>query len=90
MRRLNWKRESVDRLFRLNHTTRLEQFDVAFSAPGRQVEISSSKQAAFGDIDPSLGMPRLSCMLSHMQGDPPTSCEPHRGVEGHRLLLTED
>jgi antitoxin HicB len=27
MRRLNWKRESVDRLFRLNHATRLEQFD---------------------------------------------------------------
>jgi addiction module HigA family antidote len=32
MRRLNWKRESVDRLFRLNHATRLEQFDAAFRA----------------------------------------------------------
>ena len=40
MRRLNWKRESVDRLFRLNHATRLEQFDAAFRALGRQVEIS--------------------------------------------------
>ena len=40
MRRLNWKRESVDRLFRLNHATRLEQFDAAFRALGRRVEIS--------------------------------------------------
>jgi antitoxin HicB len=39
-RRLNWKRESVDRLFRLNHATRLDQFDAAFRALGRQVEIS--------------------------------------------------
>ena len=38
-RRLSWKRESVDRLFRLNHATRLEQFDAAFRALGRQVEI---------------------------------------------------
>jgi antitoxin HicB len=42
MRRLNWKRESVDRLFRLDHATRLEQFDAAFRALGRQVEISIS------------------------------------------------
>ena len=40
MRRLNWKRESVDRLFRLNHATRLEQFDAAFRALGRQVELA--------------------------------------------------
>lgn len=40
MRRLNWKRESVDRLFRLDHATRIEQFDAAFRALGRQVEIS--------------------------------------------------
>ena len=40
MRRLNWKRESVDRLFRLNHATRLEQFDAAFRALGHRVEIS--------------------------------------------------
>jgi hypothetical protein len=37
---LDWKRESVDRLFRLNHATRLEQFDAAFRALGRRVEIS--------------------------------------------------
>ena len=40
MRRLNWKRESVDRLFRLDHATRLQQFDAAFRALGHQVEIS--------------------------------------------------
>jgi hypothetical protein len=40
MRRLNWKRESVDRLFRLNHATRLEQFDAAFRALGHRVGIS--------------------------------------------------
>ena len=40
MRRLNWKRESVDRLFRLDHATRLEQFDAAFRALGHQIEIS--------------------------------------------------
>jgi antitoxin HicB len=39
-RRLNWKRELVDRLFRLNHATRLEQFDAAFRALGHRVEIS--------------------------------------------------
>jgi antitoxin HicB len=40
MRRLNWKCEAVDRLFRLNHATRLEQFDAAFRAHGHRVEIS--------------------------------------------------
>jgi antitoxin HicB len=40
MRRLNWNRESVDRLFRLDHATRLEQFDAAFRVLGHQVEIS--------------------------------------------------
>ena len=40
MRRLGWKRESVDRLFRIGHATRLEQYDAAFRALGREVEIS--------------------------------------------------
>jgi antitoxin HicB len=40
-RRLSWKsRESVDRLFRIGHATRLEQFDAAFAALGRKVSIS--------------------------------------------------
>jgi antitoxin HicB len=39
-RRLNWKREQVDRLFRLSHATRLDQFDAAFGALGREVRIS--------------------------------------------------
>jgi antitoxin HicB len=38
-RRLDWKRESVDRLFRLHHRSRLEQLEAAFSALGRTVEV---------------------------------------------------
>jgi antitoxin HicB len=38
-RRLSWNRESVDRLFRLDHRSRLEQIEAAFSALGRKVDI---------------------------------------------------
>jgi antitoxin HicB len=39
-RRLAWNRESVDRLFRLDHRSRLEQIEAAFAALGRKVDIS--------------------------------------------------
>jgi antitoxin HicB len=39
-RRLKWNRESVDRLFRLDHRSRLEQIEAAFAALGQQVDIS--------------------------------------------------
>jgi antitoxin HicB len=39
-RRLHWRREQVDRLFRLGHATRLDQFDAAFRALGREVRLS--------------------------------------------------
>jgi len=39
-RRLHWRREQVDRLFRLGHATRLDQFDAAFRALGRDVRVS--------------------------------------------------
>jgi antitoxin HicB len=39
-RRLGWKRESVDRLFRLDHASRLEQIEAAFGALGRTVSVS--------------------------------------------------
>lgn len=39
-RRLRWNRESVDRLFRLDHRSRLEQIEAAFAALGRKVDIS--------------------------------------------------
>ncbi|MGB6537702.1 MAG: type II toxin-antitoxin system HicB family antitoxin [Xanthobacteraceae bacterium] len=39
-RRLDWKRESVDRLFRLDHASRLEQIEAALAALGRSVSIS--------------------------------------------------
>ena len=44
-RRLKWKRESVDRLFRLDHLSRLEQIEAAFAALGREVDIEI-RQAA--------------------------------------------
>jgi antitoxin HicB len=40
MRRLGWNRESVDRLFRLDHSSRLDQIEAAFRALGRSVNIS--------------------------------------------------
>jgi antitoxin HicB len=40
MRRLGWNRESVDRLFRLDHASRLDQIEAAFRALGRAVEIT--------------------------------------------------
>ena len=36
-RRLGWNRESVDRLFRLDHGSKLEQLEAAFRALGRQM-----------------------------------------------------
>lgn len=39
-RRLEWNRESVDRLFRLDHGSRLEQLEAAFSAIGLTVKLS--------------------------------------------------
>jgi antitoxin HicB len=39
-RRLGWKRESVDRLFRLEHASRLEQLEAAFAALGQAVSVS--------------------------------------------------
>jgi antitoxin HicB len=39
MRRLSWKRESVDRLFRLDHASRLDQIEAAFRALGRRIDV---------------------------------------------------
>jgi antitoxin HicB len=44
MRRLGWKRESVDRLFRLDHATRIDQYDAAFRALGREIEFAVHPQ----------------------------------------------
>jgi antitoxin HicB len=38
-RRLGWNRESVDRLFRLDHASRLDQLERAFQALGRTVDV---------------------------------------------------
>ncbi|MCK2057201.1 type II toxin-antitoxin system HicB family antitoxin [Methylobacterium sp. 37f] len=42
-RRLNWKRESVDRLFRLDHRSRLDQIEAAFNAIGEEVSVGHRK-----------------------------------------------
>jgi antitoxin HicB len=39
MRRLGWNRESVDRLFRLDHASRLDQIEAAFKALGKSVAL---------------------------------------------------
>lgn len=39
-RRLHWHREQVDRLFRLDHASRLDQVDAAFVALHRDVDVS--------------------------------------------------
>ncbi|WP_158808854.1 type II toxin-antitoxin system HicB family antitoxin [Beijerinckia sp. L45] len=38
-RRLGWQRESIDRLFRLDHNSKIEQLDAAFRALGKTVAV---------------------------------------------------
>ena len=42
-RRLSWNRESVDRLFRLDHASRLDQLEAAFGALGRRIDVSIAR-----------------------------------------------
>lgn len=44
-RRLGWNRESVDRLFRLDHRSRLEQIEAAFQALGTEVDVDVRRAA---------------------------------------------
>ena len=39
MRRLHWKRESVDRLFRLDHQSRIDQLEEAFEAIDKHIDL---------------------------------------------------
>ena len=45
-RRLGWRRESVDRLFRLDHRSRLEQLEAALHVLGRRVGVYVEAEAA--------------------------------------------
>jgi antitoxin HicB len=45
MRRLKWNRESVDRLFRLDHASRLDQIEAAFHALGKSIDIRIKEPA---------------------------------------------
>jgi antitoxin HicB len=38
-RRLHWHREQVDRLFRLNHQSKVEQIETAFRALGQRLDV---------------------------------------------------
>lgn len=40
-RRLDWHREQVDRLFRLDHASKLDMFDQAFKALGADVTVKA-------------------------------------------------
>jgi antitoxin HicB len=44
-RRLKWNRESVDRLFRLDHNSRLEQLEAAFHALQRELDVRVRERA---------------------------------------------
>jgi antitoxin HicB len=50
-RRLGWHREQVDRLFRLDHASRLDRLEAAFKALHREldVEIRDASIAAGGE-----------------------------------------
>lgn len=42
VRRLGWRREQVDRLFRFDHASRVDQIDAAISALGKKLDIKVS------------------------------------------------
>jgi antitoxin HicB len=42
-RRLGWHREQVDRLFRLDHASRLDQIEAAFRALEREIDVGITK-----------------------------------------------
>jgi antitoxin HicB len=44
-RRLNWHREQVDRLFRLDHASRIDQIEAAFRALGADIDAVVGRSA---------------------------------------------
>jgi antitoxin HicB len=44
-RRLSWHREQVDRLFRIDHLSRVEQLEAAFKALGREIDVEVKELA---------------------------------------------
>lgn len=45
VRRLGWHREQVDRLFRLDHASRVDQIEAAMDAVGQTVEVQTLRRA---------------------------------------------
>jgi antitoxin HicB len=45
-RRLGWHREQVDRLFRLEHASRLDRLEAAFKALAHEIDVSVQAEPA--------------------------------------------
>ena len=45
MRKLHWNRESVDRLFRLDHNSRVDQIEEAFKAMNKNIDLRITEVA---------------------------------------------
>ena len=58
-RRLGWKRESVDRLFRLDHASRLQQLQAAFAALGQRFAVRSRADVIIRRADRYAGSPAV-------------------------------
>lgn len=52
-RRLDWHRESVDRLFRLDHASRVDQIEAAFKALQQDVDVRVTRKRGAAMADPS-------------------------------------
>lgn len=57
-RRLGWHREQVDRLFRLDHASRLDQIEAAFGALEREIDVRITKMARAGRCAPDVKLYR--------------------------------
>lgn len=50
MRRLSWKRNSVDRLFKLEHASRLDQIEAAFNSLGKSLDVNVKQTTAANEV----------------------------------------
>jgi hypothetical protein len=76
MRRLGWNRESVDRLFRLDHASRLDQIKAPlipylaniFQSSGRNIERLSSRFALITGGEANVPQRLSSCAAGGFRG----------------------
>jgi antitoxin HicB len=67
-RRLQWKREQVDRLFRLNHRTRVDQYDAAFRALNRALRITVAPKGKVAAKPKGAHLPKAKRSSSRSKG----------------------